>query len=514
MSWRQMVRGAVIEKSTTASKSIATGAVSLTAICAVFGFGIVWITTGTQGQGASGMWVIFPMIAVAGAHVLMGPAALLLALLSRRLWVNFVVFSYFTVGIWCIWTMMSGRSPVELVATNVTESWSAFVEAREFPLETQLCQSLATRLREGGRTKLDLQPVTLAEATSLDVNFLCRHREMRLPKHLHSFYRSTPIQLAAVSLDVDLLKLLIAHGALIDEPVTEGFTPLMLAMSNATGFSVHGSMNQRPYSPRIKAAAKALIDAGADINIRDTYGAGPLHWAAGTGDPNLVQLLLGAGASVNSSKNTDQKSPAYISIEAVRDLNLRLLTYKNISRDDYALWFTGQKTILKIFIDAGTDIEDVLWAAIHLDGRWALELLLATGVDIQELLTLHGARYLQHAMRNHYRDLVDFLIALGIDVNQPTWHGGRLITEFLMPRHDWHLSVLLDAGADVNMTNKQGDTALEIAVKNRNDAAVQLLLNAGAIVTQKAINNATVEMGTLLELHRREAQSNKPIPDE
>ena len=502
----------MIEKSTTASKSIATGAVALTAICAVLGFGFVWISQGTEGQDASGMWIIFPIIAVAGAHVLMGPAAIILALLSRRLWVNLVVFSYFTIGIWCIWTMMSGRSPVEVVATNVTESWLAFVEAREFPLEKQLCQSLATRLRQGGRTKPDLLPVTLPEATSLDINFHCRHRELRLPQQFRAFYRSTPIQLAAVSLEVDLLKSLIARGAPVDEPVTEGFTPLMLVVSNATGFSTHGSMNQRPYVSRIRAAAKTLMNAGADINIQETYGAGVLHWAAGTGDPDLVQLLLDAGVAVNASKETNQNSPAHTSIETVRDLNRRVSIYKNLSSDEYDLWFTGQKAILEKLIAAGTDIEDVLWAAVHLDGRWAIESLLAAGIDIQELLSREGPRLLQQALINNYQDLVNYLISFGIDVNQPTKRGGRLITEFLMPQYDWHLAVLLDAGADVSLPNKRGDTALELAVRYKNDTAVKLLLNAGAIVTQKAINNATVEMGTLLELHQQKAQPTDSIP--
>ncbi len=63
-------------------------AVVLTAICAVLAVGLVGLTIGSEGQGATALWLMLPMIAVVAAHIFMGPAAMILALLSRRLWVT------------------------------------------------------------------------------------------------------------------------------------------------------------------------------------------------------------------------------------------------------------------------------------------------------------------------------------------------------------------------------------------------------------------------------------------
>lgn len=50
------------------------------------------------------------------------------------------------------------------------------------------------------------------------------------------------------------------------------------------------------------AIAQALIDAGADVNLRaeDQFGGAPLHWAAFMGAPEVVAVLIGAGADVNA----------------------------------------------------------------------------------------------------------------------------------------------------------------------------------------------------------------------
>ena len=89
--------------------------------------------------------------------------------------------------------------------------------------------------------------------TGFDVNFMCRNRKVEVPKSLRrDFYRSTPIQLAAVALEVPLLESLIDNGADVETPVSSGLTPLLLVLSQGAGFSAHGSMAQQQYRARIR----------------------------------------------------------------------------------------------------------------------------------------------------------------------------------------------------------------------------------------------------------------------
>ncbi len=49
---------------------------------------------------------------------------------------------------------------------------------------------------------------------------------------------------------------------------------------------------------RDAAGVRALIAAGADVNVADGDGTTALHWAAYHGDSELVAALLAAGARV------------------------------------------------------------------------------------------------------------------------------------------------------------------------------------------------------------------------
>src|SRR5262245_17341677 len=50
-------------------------------------------------------------------------------------------------------------------------------------------------------------------------------------------------------------------------------------------------------------AARALLAAGADVNVAQPDGATALHWAVHWDDPELVDRLLRAGAAVNATND-------------------------------------------------------------------------------------------------------------------------------------------------------------------------------------------------------------------
>jgi uncharacterized protein len=51
--------------------------------------------------------------------------------------------------------------------------------------------------------------------------------------------------------------------------------------------------------------AKILVEAGADVNLKDKYWLTPLIKAAGGGHMDVIQLLVGNGADLNNRGKND-----------------------------------------------------------------------------------------------------------------------------------------------------------------------------------------------------------------
>lgn len=67
-----------------------------------------------------------------------------------------------------------------------------------------------------------------------------------------------------------------------------------------------------------------LLDSGADVNLRDSDGRAPLHWAANRGGIGLVKLLLEHGADVNARDN-DKLTPLHAAARKDRREAAKLL---------------------------------------------------------------------------------------------------------------------------------------------------------------------------------------------
>jgi ankyrin repeat protein len=124
---------------------------------------------------------------------------------------------------------------------------------------------------------------------------------------------TTPLLRAAIGADVDAVRLLLEHGALVDLPNVHGITPLMAAAGHVSG------RGGRPDSEQAQARAIELLEmllaAGADINAKITdnhsrtanvgrqpnavterEGQTALYGAVKLGWTNVVKYLLEKGA--------------------------------------------------------------------------------------------------------------------------------------------------------------------------------------------------------------------------
>jgi uncharacterized protein len=109
---------------------------------------------------------------------------------------------------------------------------------------------------------------------------------------------TTPLIRAAKGADSASIKLLLAHGALVNLPNSLGITPLMAAVGLGTT-NVDTRARFR-FEDTSLEAAKLLLAAGADINASRDNGQTALHGAASWGWNVLVQWLADNGAKLDA----------------------------------------------------------------------------------------------------------------------------------------------------------------------------------------------------------------------
>jgi ankyrin len=107
---------------------------------------------------------------------------------------------------------------------------------------------------------------------------------------------ATAIMRAAFSGDIELVKLLLAHGA--DPHIISSDRETTLMAACGTGF-INGYHRARPPAERLEVV-KLLVSLGEDVNAADSYGITPLMVAANLGDLNVVKFLVENGADLNA----------------------------------------------------------------------------------------------------------------------------------------------------------------------------------------------------------------------
>ena len=91
-----------------------------------------------------------------------------------------------------------------------------------------------------------------------------------------------PIETAVDKNDRQAVTEAIKQGADVNEKVSGGDTPLLLAVKSAQSSSAQG-----------------LIEAGADLNVHDNAGNGVLHYAARSGLTGICGLLVDRGIAID-----------------------------------------------------------------------------------------------------------------------------------------------------------------------------------------------------------------------
>jgi ankyrin repeat protein len=112
---------------------------------------------------------------------------------------------------------------------------------------------------------------------------------------------TTSLFRAARGGDLEVVDLLIRHGANIELPNENGVTPLIVAAGyRQSAIDTRGRFRDEPQA---YAVTKRLLDAGADPNATEEFGQTAIFGAATNGWNSVVQLLADNGADLKHQDN-------------------------------------------------------------------------------------------------------------------------------------------------------------------------------------------------------------------
>ena len=190
---------------------------------------------------------------------------------------------------------------------------------------------------------------------------------------------------------------------------------------------------------------RALVDKGADVNVREADGATPLSWAIHHDDLAIAHLLVRAGADPNAAN-----------YYGVTPLSLAC-TNRN-------------EELVALLLEAGANSnatppngETPLLSAARTGHARIVKQLLAHGADVTATELRRQQTALMWAAAEGHRDVVQALVEGGSNVNAQSDSG---FTALMFAARQGNVEIarlLISAGADVNRAAKNGTTALMVA---------------------------------------------------
>jgi ankyrin repeat protein len=246
----------------------------------------------------------------------------------------------------------------------------------------------------------------------------------------------------------------------IREHSSAAFLECLLSMGLPTSEALTEHLFQLAIDTKDTATLKKILGSGFDFSeqvYHDESGGKltPLQHACKVSSTEIVQLLLKAGADINSTLCPEKS----------------VLKCAAMSRSNFR-----------------TAKEDLFHACL-------IRILLHAGAKAN---TRHGASALHLAATAKGVEAMALLIAAGADVTFTDEYGRSALFEVVgTPQHGWHEGVfaiarkLIQAGADVQAITSDPffgveETLLQAAIRNSRIDTVQLLLDAGAMITEGA----------------------------
>lgn len=318
----------------------------------------------------------------------------------------------------------------------------------------------------------------------------------------------SPLDLAVRKGSEGTVRVLIRHGARIQDRTASGWTPLFTAVFRTDdklvrmlldlGADVNGT-SEDGRTPLTGAAGKRglstvklLLDRGAHFDKPDASGRTPLGVAACNGTDENVQLFLDLGADINKPSRHG-RTPLAV---ACHRGNLRIV-YLLLERkaDPRILDSDGHSPLFLASIGGFSGIVAALLAtgvvnvdATDAQGRTALHMACLSGTGGER-----SGRF--DLPRADYAQTVDLLTRHGANTELRTAAGETMLHFAAESINVDHIRILLKhmRQADILATTPSGKTALDISIGRRTRKVAALLLSTSVCgIPPEAIDEATL----------------------
>jgi ankyrin repeat protein len=259
--------------------------------------------------------------------------------------------------------------------------------------------------------------------------------------------------------------------------------------------------------------ATKLIQRGAEIHLKPSFGGSILYCASKSGLKDVVMLLLDKGAKIKSQHGElfnvligaikgGNKEIVELLLEHGADVDTQGGRYSSALQEASV---RGHKDIVELLLKKGNDVNieggqhgSALQAASFMGHKDIVELLLKNGSDTKAVVGYYGNALQVASVRGH-KDIVELLLAKGADVNaEGGQYGSALQAASIKGRKDI-VKLLLKNGADTKAVVGYYGSALQAASVRGHKDIVELLLTKGADVNAEggkygsALNAALIE---------------------
>lgn len=258
-----------------------------------------------------------------------------------------------------------------------------------------------------------------------------------------------------------------------------GLTPLLFAAR-------HGSLE----------AARALIEAGADLNLSDPDGINPMVLAIRNGHYDVAALLVEKGANVNAG-DRGNRTPLYMAVD------MHSLDWIQNRPAPKAEGVLDSLDLVKLLLDRGANPNVQLSAA---PPAWKGDAIAAQNTF--GAVVGPGTTPFIRAAKNADVAMMRLLLAGGADPNLPTRNNTTALMALvggLGRKYGADLKVspaeernaleaaklVLDLGADVNAASETGQTPLHAAAAIGANGVVRFLVERGARLDAKTRQGRT-----------------------
>jgi ankyrin repeat protein/mannose-6-phosphate isomerase-like protein (cupin superfamily) len=210
------------------------------------------------------------------------------------------------------------------------------------------------------------------------------------------------------------------------------------------------------------STVRTLLAKHVDVNGQAADGSTALHWAAQRNSPQLVDLLVRAGANAKASTRYNVPPLYFAALNGSTEVMERLLA---AGADANGTVYEGQTMLMTAALSGRPE---------------AVRLLLQRGAKIDAVEPYRGQTALMWAASEGNTDAAAVLLEAGANIGAKSTGGFTPLLFAVRNAHQDTAALLLTRGANANDVAPDGSSALGMAIVNAYYELASMLLDHGA----------------------------------